>query len=70
MGAVASFWMVGSLFSASLGWALIPHIGWRPFVLVASLPAWSVVALVLAVLPESPRWGGWHSRLRALSAPV
>lgn len=56
MNTVASFWMVGSLYSACTGWLIITRVGWRVFVLVASLPAWTVVVLVLAFIPETPRY--------------
>eukprot|EP00798_Chlamydomonas_sp_ICE-L_P025299 gene25299-10953_t len=56
MAMTASFWMIGSLFSAAIGWSIIPTAGWRVFVVVASLPAWAVVLLVVTWLPESPRF--------------
>ncbi len=74
MAMLASFWMVGSLYSASAGWLLIPALGWRAFVLVASLPAFACCVLMAALVPESPRYlsvmgrgreaaqvGGWGS---------
>ncbi|GLC41648.1 hypothetical protein PLESTB_000693100 [Pleodorina starrii] len=56
MAMLASFWMVGSLYSASMGWLLIPLAGWRVFVLVASLPAALCCCLMQALVPESPRY--------------
>ncbi|KAG2434884.1 hypothetical protein HYH02_012084 [Chlamydomonas schloesseri] len=56
MAMLASFWMVGSLYSASLGWLVIPRLGWRAFVLVAALPAATAAALLAALVPESPRY--------------
>lgn len=56
MAMLASFWMVGSLYSASAGWLVIPWLGWRAFVLVASLPAFACCALMAALVPESPRY--------------
>ncbi len=55
MALVASFWMVGSLFSALMGWIVITRAGWRPFVLVASCPAWLAALLAITLLPETPR---------------
>ncbi|KAI8476890.1 MAG: major facilitator superfamily domain-containing protein [Monoraphidium minutum] len=52
---LASHWMVGSLLCAGLGWAIIPALGWRPFLAVSSAPAWLAAATLLALLPESPR---------------
>ncbi|KAG2490792.1 hypothetical protein HYH03_010714 [Edaphochlamys debaryana] len=56
MAMLASFWMVGSLYSASMGWLVIPWAGWRPFVLVAALPAVVGCVLLAALVPESPRY--------------
>ncbi|GAX81918.1 hypothetical protein CEUSTIGMA_g9346.t1 [Chlamydomonas eustigma] len=56
MALVASFWMVGSLYSASMGWIMITRVGWRPYVLVASLPAWAAALLTLFFMPETPRY--------------
>ncbi|KAG1670420.1 hypothetical protein FOA52_010155 [Chlamydomonas sp. UWO 241] len=56
LAGVASFWMVGSLTCAALGWAVIPAAGWRMFVLLASVPAWTTALLAAAFLPETPRW--------------
>lgn len=55
LAVVASFWMFGSIFSALSGWLIIPHAGWRIFVVVASLPAWTSALLLWALVPESPR---------------
>ncbi|EFJ41242.1 hypothetical protein VOLCADRAFT_68484, partial [Volvox carteri f. nagariensis] len=56
MAMLASFWMVGSLYSASMGWLLIPLAGWRVFVLAASVPATACCLLMAALVPESPRY--------------
>ena len=53
---LAAHWMVGSIYSAGVGWAVIPRVGWRPFLLLASLPAWLAAAGTAFVLPESPRF--------------
>lgn len=53
---LASFWMVGSLYSASTGWLVIPAYGWRAFLLAATVPAWTCTALCATFMPESPRF--------------
>eukprot|EP00898_Chlorokybus_atmophyticus_P007919 jgi/Chlat1/8128/Chrsp75S07560 len=53
---LASFWMVGSLYAAITGWAIIPWIGWRYFVAWSSLPAFICAASILLSAPESPRY--------------
>jgi MFS family permease len=55
MVGLAAFWMVGSLFTAGVGWAMIPTVGWRAFLVVAALPAFAAAAGCLLLLPESPR---------------
>lgn len=57
MVGLASFWMVGSIFSAGMGWAIIPasRDAWRTFLAVASLPAWCA-AVGTWFMPESPRF--------------
>jgi hypothetical protein len=55
MVGLAAHWMVGSLYSAVMGWVVIPAAGWRTFLVVASLPAWLAAAGVLLLMPESPR---------------
>lgn len=54
--ALASGWMVGSIYSASIGWALIPTRGWRTFVFVSAAPALACLLGVVAWMPESPRF--------------
>jgi hypothetical protein len=56
MVGLAAHWMVGSIFSAGVGWAVIPAApdAWRLFLVVASLPAWCA-ALGAWLMPESPR---------------
>ncbi len=64
MVGLAAHWMVGSLYSACMGWAIIPTSGWRTFLVVASLPAWLAAAGVLLLMPESPRCGAaWPALL-------
>jgi MFS family permease len=55
MVGLAAFWMVGSLYSAGMGWAMIPTVGWRAFLVVAALPAFAAASGCLLLLPESPR---------------
>ena len=54
--ALASGWMVGSAYSASTGWALIPTQGWRTFVFVSAAPALACLLGVVVWMPESPRF--------------
>ena len=54
--ALASGWMLGSIYSASVGWALIPTHGWRTFVAASALPAFVCLAGVVTWMPESPRF--------------
>lgn len=63
---IASFWMVGAIFTAFSAWVMlgddfsghriIRHINWRWFAIVSALPA--IVALLLThyIIPESPRF--------------
>ena len=53
---LASGWMIGSIYSASVGWALIPTHGWRTFVAASALPALVCLAGVVTWMPESPRF--------------
>jgi MFS family permease len=57
MVGLAAHWMVGSIFSAGMGWIIIPTAtdGWRMFLAVASLPAWCA-AVGTWFMPESPRF--------------
>lgn len=57
MVGLAAHWMVGSIFSAGMGWAIIPTgpSAWRLFLAVASLPAWAA-AVGAWLMPESPRF--------------
>lgn len=57
MVGLAAHWMVGSIFSAGMGWAIIPTApdAWRVFLAVASAPAWCA-AVGTWFMPESPRF--------------
>ncbi|GFR50358.1 hypothetical protein Agub_g12568, partial [Astrephomene gubernaculifera] len=70
MAMLASTWMLGSLYSASAGWLLIPlaGLGWRVFVLAACLPAAAAAALTAVLLPESPRYLSVMGRGREAAA--
>lgn len=63
MVGLAAHWMVGSIYSAGIGWAMIPTVGWRAFLVVAALPAWIAAAGTLLLLPESPRYLLVHGRV-------
>lgn len=53
----ASFWMVGSLYVAGIGWMLLGHgIGWRWFAASCALPSALGAVMVLSDVPESPRF--------------
>lgn len=66
LSVIASFWMVGAIFTGLVGWIMLgddfngdrilPGISWRPFAVVCSLPAAVALVLTLTVLPESPRF--------------
>ncbi|KAJ1406338.1 major facilitator superfamily domain-containing protein [Ochromonadaceae sp. CCMP2298] len=71
---IASFWMVGAIFTAFSAWVMLggdlqgnkimPGVHWRPYAVVCALPA--IVALLLThlVVPESPRYLLEKGRLR------
>jgi MFS family permease len=52
---LAAFWMVGSLFSATLGLLIIPRAGWRLFLLAVTAPAFGSAACSIFLMDESPR---------------
>jgi MFS family permease len=53
---LASGWMFGSVYAASAGWATIPTLGWRTFLVASALPSIACLAGVAAFMPESPRF--------------
>ncbi len=63
---IASFWMVGAIFSALSAWVLLgddyhgdkilPHVHWRWFAFISALPAFIACILSHYKLPESPRF--------------
>ena len=53
---LASGWMCGSVYSAAVGWSVIPKRGWRAFLAASSAPALVAAAAATARVPESPRF--------------
>ena len=53
---LASGWMCGSVYSAAVGWIVIPKSGWRAFLAAAAAPALVAAAAAAARVPESPRF--------------
>ncbi|KAM0916889.1 hypothetical protein ACQ4PT_009902 [Festuca glaucescens] len=48
------FWTVGTIFEASLAWAVMPTFGWRWLLALSSVPSF-LLLLFYAITPESPR---------------
>lgn len=63
---VASFWMVGAIYTAIAGWVMlgddfqgnriIPQTNWRWFAGVSVLPAIGALVFTYFTIPESPRF--------------
>ena len=63
---IASFWMVGSIYTAFAAWIMLgddfsgnkilPGVDWRAFAVVSALPALMALILTQLILPESPRF--------------
>uniref|UniRef100_A0A7S2UED8 Major facilitator superfamily (MFS) profile domain-containing protein n=1 Tax=Attheya septentrionalis TaxID=420275 RepID=A0A7S2UED8_9STRA len=55
---VASFWMVGSIYVAVVAWVLLDlfHLSWRWLAAVSVVPSLFGIFLILAKVPESPRF--------------
>ncbi|CAL9071182.1 unnamed protein product [Musa textilis] len=51
----SAFWTIGTIFEASLAWAIMPRFGWRWLLASSSLPSF-LLLLFYAVTPESPRY--------------
>ncbi|URE28518.1 Sugar transporter [Musa troglodytarum] len=51
----SAFWTIGTIFEASLAWAIMPRFGWRWLLATSSLPSF-LLLLFYAVTPESPRY--------------
>lgn len=66
LSVIASFWMVGAVFTAFSAWIMlgddfkgqkmIPGVGWRAFALVSALPVVLAIYLTYRNIPESPRF--------------
>jgi MFS family permease len=57
LSTVAWWWMVGAIYTAGLAWALLGSgASWQAFAAACALPAGAAAALVLLLLPESPRY--------------
>ncbi len=62
ISAVSTFWMVGSIGTAGVAWAMLgdfntnPDVSWRPFTFVCSIPALLCSVLTFFFIPESPRF--------------
>jgi len=55
---VCAFWMVGSIFTATLAWVMLGLIGapWRLFAALCAGPSTACFISAFLYLPESPRW--------------
>nr|XP_009397383.1 PREDICTED: organic cation/carnitine transporter 7 isoform X2 [Musa acuminata subsp. malaccensis] len=51
----SAFWTIGTIFEASLAWAIMPRFGWRWLLASSSLPSF-LLLLFYAATPESPRY--------------
>ncbi|KAG0475597.1 hypothetical protein HPP92_015283 [Vanilla planifolia] len=49
------FWSIGTILEASLGWAVMPTLGWRWLLALSSLPSFMLL-LFYGITPESPRY--------------
>mmetsp|Transcript_17706 Transcript_17706/g.43327 ORF Transcript_17706/g.43327 Transcript_17706/m.43327 type:complete len:482 (-) Transcript_17706:138-1583(-) len=65
---VAAFWMIGSIAVALMAWAVIPTLGWRPFIALCSIPAFANACLCLFLVGESPRFLLLVGRIREATA--
>ncbi|KAK3153809.1 hypothetical protein QOZ80_2BG0181460 [Eleusine coracana subsp. coracana] len=51
----SAFWTVGTIFEASLAWAVMPHFGWRWLLAFSAIPSF-LLLLFYVITPESPRF--------------
>ncbi|KAL8095498.1 organic cation/carnitine transporter 7-like isoform X1 [Apium graveolens] len=51
----STFWTVGTIMEASLGWLIMPRLGWRWLVALSSVPAFAAL-LFYGLTAESPRY--------------
>lgn len=67
LSVIASFWMVGAIFTSFTAWIMLgndlitnkkilPDIGWRSYAVVSALPALITTCLTYYIIPESPRF--------------
>ena len=61
LAGLSSFWIVGQIFTSSVGWIIIPHptnnnnfLSWQVFLLIAAVPS-LLSATLYMFLPESPK---------------
>ena len=68
LSTVAWWWMVGAVYTAGAAWVMlgVQRLSWQAFAAVCALPALAAAALVLLLLPESPRF--LHTRGSAQGA--
>jgi MFS family permease len=69
---VASFWMVGSVFTASCSWIILGGglASWRVFSLITALPAAAACILLYFFVPESPRFLAAQGKLAAAADSI
>lgn len=58
-----SFWAVGAILAALVGFLVVPTLGWRWAFAIGAVPALYVIVLRRG-LPESPRWLARKGRVR------
>ncbi|XP_017214777.1 organic cation/carnitine transporter 7-like isoform X2 [Daucus carota subsp. sativus] len=51
----STFWTVGTIIEASLGWLIMPRLGWRWLLALSSVPAFAAL-LFYGLTPESPKY--------------
>ncbi|KAJ4792105.1 Major facilitator superfamily protein [Rhynchospora pubera] len=51
----STFWTLGTIFEASLAWAIMPKLGWRWLLALSSLPSF-ILLIFYRATPESPRY--------------
>ncbi|KAL5554278.1 hypothetical protein UlMin_041679 [Ulmus minor] len=51
----SAFWTLGTVFEASIAWAIMPTLGWRWLLAASSIPS-SLLLIFYWVVPESPRF--------------